>query len=143
MANTRAQTDFWSLCHMTDLMAYGVSLAYPQGLSSPASMLLLTCSSPWPTGQLAMLTILLWIEHEAAVIFSNILNIHDLLQPTPLCINHAHWQQIPSTTLNFPQLASDGICAQYPDLLQDARDSMRNLMWHQSQKALSDFSLPS
>ncbi len=26
-----------------------------------------------------------------------------------------------------------------PDLLQDARDSMRNLMWHQNQKALSDF----
>ncbi len=31
------------------------------------------------------------------------------------------------------------IRAQYPDLLQDARDSMRNLMWHQNQKALSDF----
>ncbi len=29
--------------------------------------------------------------------------------------------------------------AQYPDLLQDARDSMRNLMWLQNQKALSDF----
>ncbi len=24
------------------------------------------------------------------------------------------------------------------NLLEDARDSMRNLMWHQSQKALSD-----
>ncbi len=29
--------------------------------------------------------------------------------------------------------------AQYPHLLQDARDSMRNLMWHRNQKALSDF----
>ncbi len=33
----------------------------------------------------------------------------------------------------------DDIRAQYPDLLQDARNSMRNLMWHQSQKTLSDF----
>ncbi len=33
----------------------------------------------------------------------------------------------------------DGVHAQYADLLQDARDSMRNLMWHQNQKALSDF----
>ncbi len=31
------------------------------------------------------------------------------------------------------------IRAQYPDLLQDACDSMRNLMWHLNQKALSDF----
>ncbi len=30
---------------------------------------------------------------------------------------------------------------QYPDLLQGARDSMRNLMWHQNQKALSDFAI--
>ncbi len=36
-------------------------------------------------------------------------------------------------------LQFDDIRAQYPDLLQDARDSMRNLMWHQNQKALSDF----
>ncbi len=34
---------------------------------------------------------------------------------------------------------SDDIRAQYPNLLQDARDSMRNLMRHQNQKALSDF----
>ncbi len=41
----------------------------------------------------------------------------------------------------FPinQHAHDDIRAQYPNLLQDARDSMRNLMWHQNQKALSDF----
>ncbi len=39
--------------------------------------------------------------------------------------------------LECPQY--DDIRAQYPDLLQDARDSMRNLMWHQNQKALSDF----
>ncbi len=39
--------------------------------------------------------------------------------------------------LECPQF--DDIRAQYPDLLQDARDSMRNLMWHQNQKALSDF----
>ena len=39
--------------------------------------------------------------------------------------------------LECPQF--DGIRAQYPDLLQDARDSMRNLMWHRNQKALSDF----
>ncbi len=31
----------------------------------------------------------------------------------------------------------DDIRAQYLDLLHDARDSMRNLMWHQNQKALS------
>ncbi len=31
------------------------------------------------------------------------------------------------------------IRAQYADLLQDTRASMRNLMWHQNQKALSDF----
>ncbi len=29
--------------------------------------------------------------------------------------------------------------AQYADLFKDARDSMRNLMWHQNQKALSDY----
>ncbi len=41
--------------------------------------------------------------------------------------------------LECPQF--DDIRAQYADLLQDARacDSMRNLMWHQNQKALSDF----
>ncbi len=39
--------------------------------------------------------------------------------------------------LECPQL--DDIRAQYPDLLQDARDPMRNLMWNQHQKALSDF----
>ncbi len=39
--------------------------------------------------------------------------------------------------LECPQF--DNVRAQYPDLLQDARDSMRNLMWHQHQKALSDF----
>ncbi len=31
------------------------------------------------------------------------------------------------------------LLTQYADLLQNARDSMRNLMWHQNQKALSDF----
>ncbi len=41
--------------------------------------------------------------------------------------------------LECPQF--DGIRAQYPDLLQDARDSMHNLMWHQNQKALSDFTI--
>ncbi len=35
--------------------------------------------------------------------------------------------------------AAPSVRAQYPDLLQDARDSMRSLMWHQNQKALSDF----
>ncbi len=39
--------------------------------------------------------------------------------------------------LECPQF--DDIRAQYADLLQDARDSMRDLMWHQNQKALSDF----
>ncbi len=39
--------------------------------------------------------------------------------------------------LECPQF--DDIRAQYPNLLQDARDSMRNLMWHQNQKALSEF----
>ncbi len=39
--------------------------------------------------------------------------------------------------LECPQF--DDIRAQYADLPQDARDSMRNLMWHQYQKALSDF----
>ncbi len=39
--------------------------------------------------------------------------------------------------LECPQF--DDIRAQYPNLLQDARDSMRNLMWHQNQKTLSDF----
>ncbi len=39
--------------------------------------------------------------------------------------------------LECPQF--DDICAQYPDLLQHAHDSTRNLMWHQNQKALSDF----
>ncbi len=38
--------------------------------------------------------------------------------------------------LECPQF--DDIRAQYPNLLQDARDFMRNLMWHQDQKALSD-----
>ncbi len=39
--------------------------------------------------------------------------------------------------LERPQF--DDICAQYADLLQIVRDSMRNLMWHHNQKALSDF----
>ncbi len=39
--------------------------------------------------------------------------------------------------LECPQF--DDIRAQYPDLLLDARDSMRKLMWHQYHKALSDF----
>ncbi len=41
--------------------------------------------------------------------------------------------------LECPQF--DDVRAQYADLLQNARDSMRNLMWHQNQKALwlSDF----
>ncbi len=30
-------------------------------------------------------------------------------------------------------------CPQSDDIRTDARDSMRNLMWHQNQKALSDF----
>ncbi len=38
--------------------------------------------------------------------------------------------------LECPQF--DDIRAQYPDLLQDACDSMCNLMWHQNQKALSE-----
>ncbi len=33
----------------------------------------------------------------------------------------------------------DDIRAQYADLPQDARNSMRSLMWHQNQKVLSDF----
>ncbi len=43
--------------------------------------------------------------------------------------------------LGYPQF--DDIRAQYADLLQDARDCMRNLMWQQNQKAPSDLSLPS
>ncbi len=39
--------------------------------------------------------------------------------------------------LECPQF--DDIRAQYPDPLQEARDSMRNLMWHRNHKALSDF----
>ncbi len=39
--------------------------------------------------------------------------------------------------LECPQF--DDVRAQYAVLLQDAIDSMRNLMWHQNQKALSDF----
>ncbi len=39
--------------------------------------------------------------------------------------------------LECPQF--DDIRAKYPNLLQDAHDSMRNFMWHQNQKALSDF----
>ncbi len=39
--------------------------------------------------------------------------------------------------LECPQF--DDIRAQHLDLLQDARDSMCNFMWHQRQKALSDF----
>ncbi len=39
--------------------------------------------------------------------------------------------------LECPQF--DIIRAQYPDLLPGARDSTRNLMWHQNQKAVSDF----
>ncbi len=39
--------------------------------------------------------------------------------------------------LECPQF--DDVRAQYADLLQDGRGSMRNLMWHQNQKALSDF----
>ncbi len=39
--------------------------------------------------------------------------------------------------LECPQF--DDIHAQYPNPLQDARDSMRGLIWHQNQKALSDF----
>ncbi len=40
---------------------------------------------------------------------------------------------------NVEQAYFDDIRAQYADLLQDSRDSMRNLMWHRNQKALSDF----
>ncbi len=39
--------------------------------------------------------------------------------------------------LECPQF--DDIHAQYADLLQDVHDSMHNFMWHQDQKALSDF----
>ncbi len=56
------------------------------------------------------------------------------LRRCTLCSRHA-----PGDERHFmlcPQF--DDIRAQYPDLLQDARDSMRNL-WHQNQKALSDF----
>ncbi len=45
--------------------------------------------------------------------------------------------EIFATVLECPQF--DDFRAQYADVLQDARDSMRNLMWHQNQKALSDF----
>ncbi len=41
--------------------------------------------------------------------------------------------------LECPQFGDVRAQYAYADLLQDARDSMRNLMWHQNQKALSDF----
>ncbi len=53
-----------------------------------------------------------------------------------LCSRHAPGDER-HFMLECPQF--DDIRAQYPDLLQDARDSMRNLMWYQNQKALSDF----
>ncbi len=58
------------------------------------------------------------------------------LRRCTLCSRHAPGDER-HFTLECPQ--SDDIRAQYPNLLQDARDSMRNLMWHQNQKALSDF----
>ncbi len=58
------------------------------------------------------------------------------LRRCTLCSRHAPGDER-HFMLECPQL--DGIRAQYPNLLQDARDSMRNLMWHQNQKALSDF----
>ncbi len=58
------------------------------------------------------------------------------LRRCTLCSRHAPGDER-HFMLECPQF--DDIRAQYPDLLQDARDSMRNLMWHQNQKALSDF----
>ena len=58
------------------------------------------------------------------------------LRRCTLCSRHAPGDER-HFMLECPQF--DGIRAQYPDLLQDARDSMRNLMWHRNQKALSDF----
>ncbi len=53
-----------------------------------------------------------------------------------LCSRHAPGDER-HFMLECPQF--DDIRAQYPNLLQDARDSMRNSMGHQNQKALSDF----
>ncbi len=58
------------------------------------------------------------------------------LQRCTLCSRHAPGDER-HFMLECPQF--DDTRAQYPNLLQDARDSMRNLMWHQNQKALSDF----
>ncbi len=58
------------------------------------------------------------------------------LRRCTLCSGHALGDER-HFMLECPQF--DDIRAQYADLLQDARDSMRNLMWHQNQKALSDF----
>ena len=58
------------------------------------------------------------------------------LRRCTLCSRHAPGDER-HFMLECPQF--DDIRAQYPNLLQDARDSMRNLMWHQNQKALSDF----
>ncbi len=57
------------------------------------------------------------------------------LRRCTLCSRHAGDER--HFMLQCPQI--DDIHAQYPDLLQDARESMHNLMWHQNQKALSDF----
>ncbi len=58
------------------------------------------------------------------------------LRRCTLCSRHAPGDER-HCMLECPQF--DDIRAQYPDPLQDARDSMRNLLWHQNQKALSDF----
>ena len=58
------------------------------------------------------------------------------LRRCTLCSRHAPGDER-HFMLECPQ--SDGIRAQYPDLMQGARDSMHSLMWHQNQKALSDF----
>ncbi len=65
-----------------------------------------------------------------------ILDATRYLRRCTLCSLHAPGDER-HFMLECPQF--DDIRAQYPDLLQDARDSMRNLMWHQNQKALSDF----
>ncbi len=56
------------------------------------------------------------------------------LRRCALCSRHALGDER-HFMLECPQY--DDIRAHYADLLQDARDSMRNLMWHQNQKAYS------
>ncbi len=58
------------------------------------------------------------------------------LRRCTLCSWRAHGDER-HFMLECPQF--DDIRAHYADLLQDVHDSMRNLMWQQNQKALSDF----